>query len=127
MTVAPSHWLSAAVFFAIFSVFNSIQVALRAPNNGVDGEKVATRRAVSMSAMVVGIVFLTLVLARGFTGCETWVGGILGVLVGSSTAIGYWYLLDMCGSGTIPDLLQIVEGSAPATKGSETPVVCSSE
>jgi hypothetical protein len=124
MTVAPSHWLSAAVFFAVFSVFNSIQVAIRPAKAGVDGDKVSTRRAVSMSAMVVGTVFLALVLARGFTGCETWLGGISGVLVGAGTAIGYWFLLDMCGSGTIPDILQIVEGSAPKTTGKETAVVC---
>jgi hypothetical protein len=124
MTVAPSHWLSAAVFFAVFSVFNSIQVAIRPGKSGVDSDKVSTRRAVSMSAMVVGMVFLALVLARGFTGCETWLGSISGVIVGAGTAIGYWFLLDLCGSGTIPDILQIVEGSAPATTGKETAVVC---
>jgi hypothetical protein len=75
--------------------------------------------------MVVGIVFMALVFARGFTGCETWVGSILGVLIGGGTAVGYWYLLDACGSGTIPDILQIVGGTAPARSGIETPVVCS--
>lgn len=125
MTVAPSHWLAAAVFFAVFSIFNSIQVAIRPAKDGVDDTKTITRRAVSMSAMVVGIVFMALVFARGFTGCETWLGSILGVLIGGSTAVGYWYLLDACGSGTIPDILQIVGGTAPARSGHETPVVCS--
>jgi len=125
LTVAPSHWLSAAVFFATFSIFNSIQVAIRKPASGVDGDKVSTRRAVSMSAMVIGVVFFALVLARGFSGCETWLGGTLGVFIGAGVAIGYWYLLDACGTGTIPDILQIVGASAPAGSAKDTPVVCS--
>lgn len=125
MTVAPSHWLAATVFFAVFSIYNSLQVAIRDPKNGVDSTKVQTRRAVSMSAMVVGIVFFVLVLARGFTGCETWLGSILGVLLGGGIAVGYWHFLDACGTGTIPDILQIVGGSAPAASEKETPIVCS--
>jgi hypothetical protein len=125
LTVAPSHWLSAALFFATFSIFNSIQVAIRPSAEDVDGNKVSTRRAVSLSAMVVGIVFFALVLARGFSGCETWLGGALGALIGMGTAIGYWYLLDLCGTGTIPDILQIVKASAPAGSAKNTPVICS--
>lgn len=124
VTVAPSHWLSAALFFATFTIFNSIQVATRTPADGVDKEKVANRRAVSLSAMVVGVVFFVLVLARGFSGCETWLGGALGALIGCGTAIGYWYLLDTCGTGTIPDILQLVNASAPAGSKTDTPVVC---
>lgn len=125
ITVAPSHWLSAATFFATFTIWNSIQVAIREPANGVDKEKVSTRRAVSISAMIVGIFFFALVLGRGFTGCETWLGSTLGVFIGVGVAIGYWYLLDACGTGVIPDILQIVNASAPAKSGEETPIICS--
>lgn len=125
LTVAPSHWLSAALFFATFSIFNSVQVAIRPAAAGVDGNKVSTRRAVSLSAMVVGVVFFALVLARGFSGCETWLGGALGALIGIGSAIGYWYLLDACGTGTIPDILQIVKSSAPEGSAKDTPVICS--
>lgn len=125
MTVAPSHWLAAALFFATFTIFNSIQVAMRDPAPGVDGEKVSMRRAVSLSAMVIGVVFFTLVLFRGFSGCETYLGGALGTLIGASTAVGYWYLLDACGTGTIPDILQLVSASAPASSKNEEPVICS--
>jgi hypothetical protein len=123
--VAPSHWLAAAVFFAVFSVFNSIQVAIRPNKKGVDSSKIQNRQAVSMSVMIVGLVFCILVLARGLTGCETWLGSILGALIGGWFAIGYWYVLDACGTGSIPDILQIVESSAPESNGKETPVVCS--
>lgn len=123
MTVAPSHWLAAAAFFSVFSIFNSLQVAIRPAKEGADMKKVSARRAVSASALIIGVVFFALVLARGFTGCETWLGSILGVLFGSGIAIGYWYFLDACGSGTIPDILQIVSSSAPAAN--KGPMVCS--
>jgi len=124
ITVAPSHWLGSALFFATFSIYNSAMVGMRSPAKGVSDEKVDVRRAVSLSAVVIGIVFFTLILARGFSGCETYLGGGLGLLFGSGTAIGFWHMLDACGTGTIPDILQIVSGSAPAGSEKQTTIVC---
>ena len=122
--VAPSHWLSAATFFAVFSIFNSIQIALRPPAAGASQEKVDTRRAFSLSVMVIGVVFLSLVMARGFSGCETWLGSISGVLIGGGLGIGYWYLLDACGSGSIPDVLQVIHSLPPPGDSENIPVIC---
>lgn len=125
MIVAPSHWLAAATYFAVFVIFNSLQVAIRPAAAGADGKKVQTRQAVSLSSAVVAIVFLLMIFARGFTGCETYLGAILGIVVGAGVGIGWWYLLDACGSGTIPDILQIAANSAPTARTGETAVVCS--
>ena len=38
--VAPSHWLGAAVFFAVFSVYNSIRVGIKPATAGAKSEKV---------------------------------------------------------------------------------------
>jgi hypothetical protein len=122
--VAPSYWMSSAVFFAIFIIYNSIRVALRAPERGVSKEKVDVRRAFSMSIMVIATVFLALILGRSYTGCETWLGGALGSLIGGGLAIGYWHLLDACDSGIIPDILQVVSALAPAKNQDTVPVVC---
>ena len=122
--VAPSHWLAAAAFFATFTIFNSIQVALKAPVAGADPEKVDMRRAFSFSVMFVGIIFFSLVLMRGFSGCETWLGSISGVLVGSGMAVGFWYLLDACGTGKVPDVLQIMNSLPPSADTNRIPVVC---
>lgn len=122
--VAPSHWLSAATFFAMFSIYNSIRVALKPPARGASVEKIDTRRAFSLSVLVIGVVFLGLIMGRGFSGCETWVGGVLGVLIGGGIAVGYWHLLDACGSGTIPDVLQVVHSLPPPADVSNVPVVC---
>ena len=122
--VAPSHWLSAATFFAVFSIYNSMRIALTPPTHGASTEKVDTRRAFSLSVLVIGIVFLALIMGRGYSGCETWLGGISGVLVGGGLGIGYWHLLDACGTGTIPDVLQVVHSLPPPADVVNVPVVC---
>lgn len=122
--IAPSHWIGASSFFAMFTIYNSIRVAMRPPTNGADPEKTDTRRAFSFSALFVGLVFLALVMARAFTGCETFTGGSLGLLFGTAGAVGFWHLLDVCGTGKIPDILQVVGSMAPEGTRDEVPVMC---
>ncbi len=122
--VAPSHWFGASAFFAAFTIYNSIRVAMRKPSEGAAAEKTDARRAFSLSALFVGMVFLGLILARAFTGCETFLGGFLGVGFGALGAIGFWHLLDLCGTGKIPDILQVVGSMAPDGAGDEVPVMC---
>jgi hypothetical protein len=123
--VAPSHWLGGATFFTVFSIYNAIRVALRKPVAGAAERAVAVRRAFSLSVLVIGLFFFALVLGRGFSGCETWVGGTLGVLLGAGVAIGYWHLLASCNGGRVPDVLQIIN-SLPPVGGADAkvPVVC---
>jgi hypothetical protein len=122
--VAPRHWLAATAFFAVFIIYNSIRVTIRTPEKGVSNEKVNVRRAFSLSVFVIGLAFFLLILSRGFSGCETWLGGVLGIFMGSGIAIGYWHLLDACDSGIIPDILQVVGSMAPAKTGEATPIIC---
>lgn len=122
--VAPSHWIGAAVFFAVFNIYNSVNIMGRDPAYGAAQDKVENRRAFTLSTLVIGIVFLLFVFARGFTGCETWLGASLGTLIGSGMAILYWNLLDACGSGTVPDILQVMGSLAPAGSGESVPIVC---
>jgi hypothetical protein len=130
--VAPSMWLSTAAFFAVFSIYNSIRVAGRKPAKGVDPAKVSERRAFSLSTFLVGLIFLGFICLRGFTGCETLVGGVSGAVVGSGAAIAFWHILDAataCGegcTGKVPDLLQVIGSMAPEGNGDgkTTPMVC---
>lgn len=122
--VAPSHWIGAAVFFAVFNIYNSARVMMKDPAKGAPADKVDNRRAFSLSTLVIGVAFLLFVFARGFTGCETWLGASLGTLIGGVTAVMYWELLDTCGVGVIPDILQVVGSLAPSADGENVPVVC---
>lgn len=121
--VAPSHWIGAAAFFAVFSIYNSARIFGRDAAAGAPAEKVDNRRAFSLSTLVIGIVFLMLIFARGFTGCETWLGASLGAVIGGGLAVVYWGILDACGAGTVPDILQVVGSMAPSGDA-EVPVVC---
>jgi hypothetical protein len=121
--VAPSHWIGAAAFFAVFSIYNSARIYMRDSARGASPEKVDNRRAFSLSTLVIGVVFLLFVFARGFTGCETWLGSSLGAVIGGGLAVVYWGILDACGAGTVPDILQVVGSMAPSGDA-EVPVVC---
>jgi hypothetical protein len=121
---APSYWMSAATFFAAFSIYNSIRVTARESSKKVDPLLVSTRRAFSLSTLVIGLVFMMLVFARAFTGCETIASGTLGAALGIGVAIGFWHLLDVCGTGKMPDILQVVGSMAPDHGKAEQPVMC---
>ena len=122
--VAPSHWLAAAAFFAVFSIYNSVRVGLRKPADGADPDKVDVRRAFSLSVLLIGLVFFALIMARGFSGCETWLGGSLGVLIGGGLAVAFWHILDVCNTGMVPDILQVITSLPPPGAGQDVPVVC---
>ena len=124
--VAPSYWFSGTTYFVIFVLYNAIQVAMRPPAQGTSQEKYDIRIAFTMSVILISILFFLLLLLRGFTGCETWLGSILGILFGAGVAIGYWHLLNICNTGIPPDILNIVSATAPSVtnKDTETPVIC---
>ena len=123
--VMPSHWLGGSAFFVVFSIYNAIRVALRKPVPGASDRMVAVRRAFSMSVLVIGIFFMALIMGRGLSGCETWLGGSLGVLIGAGFAIGYWHLLAACNGGRVPDVLQVVNALPPiGGDDAKVPVVC---
>jgi len=122
--IAPSQWLGAAAFFASFIIHNSVMLLTRPAATGAPAEKVVNRQAFSIATLVISIVFLLFVLARGFTGCESWLGGVTGVGIGGGFAVLFWYLLDACGAGSAPDVLQITSAMAPDATEAETPVVC---
>jgi hypothetical protein len=123
--VAPSHWLGASSFFATFLLYNSVHVAMKESAAGVSREKTDVRRAFSFSVLFIAFVFFGLILVRGFTGCETWLGSITGVLFGGGIAVGYWHILDACGTGMVPDVLQVIGSMAPEGSQQEVPIVCS--
>jgi hypothetical protein len=123
--VTPSHWLGGSAFFTVFTIYNAIRVALRKPIAGASERMVNVRRAFSMSVLIISLFFLALVFGRGLSGCETWVGGISGVLIGGAFAITFWHILAACNGGRVPDVLQVINALPPMGNGeSKVPVVC---
>jgi hypothetical protein len=122
--VSPSMWFSSTTYFVVFVFYNAVQVALRPANKGADSKKLDTRIAFSMSVIMLSVFFFALIMLRGFTGCETWMGSVLGIALGTGFGIGYWHLLDVCSSGIPPDILNIVAATAPEPTQDPTPVIC---
>ena len=120
----PSHWMSATAFFAVFILHNSVKVMNAGSAKGAEKDKVESRRAFSLSALIVGLVFFGLILLRVFTGYESMLGGGFGILFGGVFAVSFWALLNACGAGMVPDILQVMGSLAPDRKGSDTPVMC---
>ncbi len=125
--VAPSFWMGSAFFFSIFCIYNSIRVMVRPASANANQDMKDNRKAYTISTLVIGLVFLCLIFLRAFTGCETLFGGITSFVLSGGLAIGFWHLLDACGTGRIPDILQVVGSMAPNSSGDTVPVVCSAE
>lgn len=124
--VAPSYWFASTTYFVVFILYNAAQVAFKPAAQGVSKKKVDTRVAFTMSVIILSLFFLLIIMLRGLTGCETWLGSLLGISVGSAVAILYWQLLDVCNTGIAPDILNVVSGLAPSKSNEDitTPVIC---
>lgn len=126
--IAPSQWLASAVFFSTFVIYNSVQVAMMPVAQGASQEKADIRQAFTLTTIVIGAVFFLLVLMRGYSGCESYLGGALGVLTGVGLGVAFWNILNVCGGaariGMVPDILQVVNSMAPPGED-RVPVVCS--
>lgn len=122
--VVPSQWIGAVAFFAVFMIYNAIRVILRPAAYGANPEKVENRYNLSGTVIFANVAFLTVILARALSGCETALGVLTGLLVGGGVAVGYWHLLDICGTGITPDVLQVVGSMAPGADAAAVPVVC---
>lgn len=119
----PSWWATSAFFFVAFTFWNGIAV-LFAENPNATMDQKNNRRAYALSVIVITCIIAFMAFSRMFDGCETLAGTLFAATVGIGWGIGYWHLLDVCRSGITPDVLQIIQNSAPMGSGVVTPVVC---
>jgi len=122
--MAPTFWMSASVFFAVFTGYNALRILFKTSSKGATQQQINMRRAYCFAVLLVAIIFFFIAGSRVLSGCETLAGGAIGAFVGGSLAVIYWHILDVCGSGLVPDILQIVANSAPSSSGPVTPVIC---
>jgi len=122
--MAPTFWMSSSIFFAVFTGYNALRILFKTSSKGATQQQTNMRRAYCFAVLLIAIIFFFIAGSRVLTGCETLAGGSLGAILGGSLAVIYWHILDVCGSGLVPDILQIVANSAPSTSGLVTPVIC---
>jgi len=119
----PSWWVTSAFFFITFTLWNGLNVLFNENPNATMDQK-NNRRAYALSVLLISGIIGFMALSRTFDGCETITGTLLGACVGGLWSIIYWKILDACGTGITPDVLQIIQNSAPSRSDKVTPIVC---
>jgi len=122
-TFGPTWWMTSAFFFFFFTLYNAIAVMMT-PNPYATLDQQNNRSAYCYAVISISVVFLILAGCRLLSGCESVAGGAVGAILGSVLAITYWQILNACGNGLVPDILQIIGNSSPQKGGDVTPVVC---
>jgi len=123
-TRGPTWWMTSAGFFFFFTLYNAIMVmsSARNPNATIDQQN--NRNAYCYAVIWISVVFLIMAGCRLISGCEAKVGGIVGLGLGVVLAVIYWHLLNVCGNGLVPDILQIIGNQSPQKGSGVTPVLC---
>jgi hypothetical protein len=123
-TYGPTWWFTSAGFFFFFTLYNALAITTSPPNPNATLDQQNNRNAYCYAVIAISVVFLILAGCRLLSGCESVAGGLVGLAIGSGLAISYWHLLNACGNGLVPDILQIIGNSAPQRSADTTPVVC---
>lgn len=119
----PTWWMTSAFFFFFFTLYNAMAVMMT-PNPYATLDQQNNRTAYCYAVIAISVVFLILAGCRLLSGCESLAGGAAGAILGSILAISYWHMLNACGNGLVPDILQIIGNSSPQKTSDVTPVVC---
>ena len=120
----PTWWTTSTGFFFFFTLYNACAVLFSPPNPNATIDQQNNRNAYCYAVIGISVVFLILAGCRVLSGCESAVGVVVGGALGAGLACTYWHLLDVCGNGLVPDILQIIGNSAPQRSATTTPVIC---
>jgi hypothetical protein len=131
-----SQWIAMVSFFIGYMIHNAVKLLLRNPEPGTSveitekqvkeiGQKASYRKTqaiVSLASIVAVSIFI--LLSRYRTGCENWLGYIIGV-VGYGSAGYFWYLaLSAIGQDRLSDLFGVANRLLPPSAISNRPVAC---
>ena len=127
MNAVPTTWTVMTSFFFMYLFFNAYDIYNRPVPNSADPISVnarKTRCGVSMFIIIVMLVFV--LLGRGIvTNCETMIGMILGITLGSYTGYVWYYFLRSCGMGQFDDIFGISSRLlSREAAGDSAPKVC---
>lgn len=123
----PSLWVSVSAFFASYIFLNASNIYTQSPAR-VNKEKIAVQQRKGMgliSMLAVILLFVFLIVPRYWTGCETRLGILLGLLIGHFAAVVWWKILDACGPDVYPDIHGVMIGLKPGALRTN-PVACAS-
>lgn len=112
----PSIWLALTTYFATYILTNAINIYTTPAKRAPASIPVQQRKGLGLiSAMATALLFVLLVVPRAFTGCETWIGGGLGIAVGAVAGWAWWNLLYLCFQPAWPDIHGVMLGTTPGS------------
>ena len=111
----PSMWVSLTVYYIIYILMNAINIYSTTPNKmSKEAIPVQQRKGLGVISILASLILLIfLLIPRWRTTCETKAGLIMGVLLGTGAAVGYWYVLEACGADLYPDVHGVMLGLRP--------------
>lgn len=120
----PSYWLAQIFFFFGFLLSNAYTVLNMPAAPNASAEKVERRKSQAQLVLIMSSFFLLLMLfVRGLTGCETWLGVLVGGIVFLLMGNGWYQLAREC-SARDSDIFGIVQGILPPEASDPPPMTC---
>jgi hypothetical protein len=125
-TVVPTYWTTMIAFFFYYLFINANALYNKQQTSKASPEAVATRKSqtfISMAFLIALAIIITIL--RYGTSCETGLGLLVGWILGSSLAHGWYKFMKACGVGRLDDLFGISNRILPLQSYEELdPTVC---
>jgi len=108
MNVVPSYWLTMMAFFFTYMYSNASELYKKQETSKAPKSAVEARKSQAMASMILLITIgILVVLLRYATSCETGLGVLVSLLLGSSLANGWYKFMRACGMGRLDDMFGI--------------------
>lgn len=115
-SMVPSMWVSVTTFFCAYIVTNAATIYTQRPSNAASKEMISVQQRKGtglISILATVILYVAILGPRLMTGCEHWLGVLLGVALGILTGWGWWQILNAGGSDVLPDIHGVMLGLKP--------------
>lgn len=126
LNVVPSYWLTMMAFFFTYMYSNASELYKKQETSRAPKSAVEARKSQAMASMILLIAIgILVVLLRYATTCETGLGVLVSMLLGSSLAHGWYTFMRACGMGRLDDMFGISNRILPMQSyEAPDPTVC---
>lgn len=114
-SMMPSMWFALTSYYISYIMSNAIAIytakPTKQPNTAISVQQRKGLGVISVVAVLV--VGLLLLVARALSPCESWLGLVLGLLMGGGLGYGWWYMLNGTGQDIFQDIHGVMIGLQP--------------
>jgi hypothetical protein len=111
----PSYWFGITAYFLSYIISNAVSVytknPTKQPNTAI---AVQQRKGLGViSILAVSMIGLILLFGRFISPCESWIGMIMGLLLGAGWGYLWWFILNKQGNDIFQDIHNVMIGLQP--------------